>query len=161
MEENKVVANKESVVNVPSITPPAGEMAKKYMYHLGIILSNLSLFALLLSFLNLFSFLVPVFGFIVLFLMVLFSIGMVFLYIPNFGSWFTSLGDFATKFMPLINKLFPVLLAVSLACAVASMVLLLIDKTKRPWGRISFSIVLISLVVIITIGLIAGLVVIA
>ncbi len=135
---------------------PAGLMAQMTVNRLGTIISNLSLVATCLLPLCIFSVFIPIFYYIMLFMMVIFTLGLVFLTIPNFGSWFTFGGSMMEVISKVTGHALPVLIALSLGGAIVSMVLLLLDKNNRQWGRIGISIALCVIVLIVLIGIVVG-----
>ena len=155
--ENK---NKVKAINqnseIKSYNPPAGVISKMYIYHLGVILSNISMVCCILASLAIFSFIIPAVYFIALIGLVLVSIGTIFVFVPNFGSAFEFGADLSSEIIPKVIGAFPYLAAIALITAAVSMVLLLLDKNNRDWGRIGFSIGILSIVVILIIIIIVG-----
>ena len=90
-----------------------------------------------------------------LIIIVVFTLGLIFVISPGYGELF-KIGHIYEDVMFAIGKALPYMLALCLACAIASMVLLLIDKNNRHRGRIAFAIVVISLAVLILILVIIG-----
>lgn len=127
------------------IVPPVGIMTKIYCNHFGRILSNLTMtaaVAALLCFLSsLITVLVPAAYFLLLLIMTLFSLGTVFVTIPNFVSWWSFDINIVTRVSVSMLHAIPYLCAIAMATAIASTVLLLVDKNNRSWGRVTFSII--------------------
>ena len=151
MEENK------NNVAIPTKVgpPPVGFMANQYCYHLGIILSNLSIIFLLLSVSGIASILLPVFFWCLLLIITIYTIGTIYLYYPRFASlwgWGVDMLNFGEKIM----MLFPLFITLTFATAIASLVLLLINKNKRHYGRIVFSASLIGLAIVVVLGVLLG-----
>ncbi|MBP3619896.1 MAG: hypothetical protein J6J24_04470 [Clostridia bacterium] len=126
--------------------PPAGIMAKIYCNHFGIILSNLAIVACCFaafSFIGvILSALLPVFYYIFLLALTVLSWGATFAYIPNFTSWWHFDTNISESLTFAFANAIPYLSAIVFASAIASIVLLVLDKNNRHWGRFATSIVL-------------------
>lgn len=158
--ENAVVTNEtKAVSDTPAlqengIVPPAGAMAKIYCTHFGLIFSNLAATASVLAVLcllgSVLTVLIPVLYYIFLIATTVFSIGLSFVAIPNFISWWGFDTSFTSNLANGILSAIPYLCAIALAAAIASTVLLMIDKNNRHWGRFVTAIIL-SIVAIVVI----------
>ena len=135
---------------------PAGVMTSMTLNRLGVIVSNLSILATCLFPICFFTFLIPAFYYIMLFLMTIFTLGLVFLLIPNFGSWWTAGSGFFNNLINFSGDLLPVLIGISLGGAVLSIILLLFNKNDRQWGRITISIALCAIAIAILVGIVIG-----
>lgn len=148
MEENNEVELIEEKITSKKTRAPMSALAKMYCNHAGLILFNLCFVAIFLSLFSFFSILLPVLYYIILIVMTVFSLGFVFVWIPNFGSWFSWGAETSVKLINFVNNAFPYLGAFAIACAAASIVLLLIDRNNRDWARIGVAIGLCSIVAI-------------
>lgn len=151
MEENKDT----NLTNTKVGTPPVGYMANQYIYHLGIILSNLSIVFLILSATGILSFFMPILYWCLLIMITVYSIGTIFLFYPGFTSWWGVGLDMYTITKPIID-LFPLFIILTFASTIASLVLLLINKNRRNTTRIAFSCILLGLAVAVVIGVLVG-----
>lgn len=138
--------------------PPKGELLRMHLTHLGVILSNISIVALIISLGGIFAAilygLLLVFGVLVWLLCIICTLGLVFIAMPNFINFFNS--TFFT--MPNIDLgvyLF-IILGIGIASAIASITLLAFDKYANHKGRIIFSSFVLVGVIIVLLVIIGG-----
>lgn len=117
------------------------------MKKLNLLFSNLAIISTLLFILTFFTMLIPAIYYIVLILMVICTVGTVFILIPNFGSWW-SRGATLTNFAEKFSALFPIFAGISIISAITSLVLLLLNKNDHNWPRIILSIIIIIFIVV-------------
>ena len=116
------------------------ELAPSYLSHLGLILSNLSVVITILAFLSMFTVLLPVFYWIALVAIVVFTLGTIFAINPNFGNYFTNGSEIMVGFFESVMAFAPTLSIIGLVAVVSSCVLLICDKRERHVGRIVASV---------------------
>lgn len=153
MEEKQL-----NTLKVPNI-----ELRRMYVTHLGIIFSNLSIAMLVLGlaslFVGFFSALVTMIWIMLWFAGLIFSVGTIFVMVPNYLSWLTNTSKFLDAipfqtFFQIVKYLLPI----GIVLGVCSIICLSFDKHKNHRGRIIFSsIVLALLVITFVIVLIGGL----
>lgn len=153
---NEIISNQDDKNGFDTILyePPKGELIRMHLTHLGVILSNISIVALVISLSSIFAAilygLLVTLGVLLWILCIICTLGLVFLAAPNFATFFES--NFFT--MPNIDLgvyLF-IILGVGIATAIASIVLLSFDKYANHKGRIIFSsFVLVSVVIVLLI----------
>ena len=142
---------------------PKAELRRMYLTHLGIIFSNLSIAMLVVGcaalFAGVFSALVTMIWIMLWFAGLVFSVGTIFVMVPDYLSWLTN----SSKFLEAIPfqtffEIVKYLLPIGIVLGVCSIICLAFDKHKNHKGRIIFSsIVLALLVITFVIVLIGGL----
>ena len=90
-----------------------------------------------------------VLAFFIVFIVVIFSIGTIFIYSPGFVSSLLNSGDGMMTFITSCYIAYPYLFGITIATSVTSLVLLCLQKDKKPIGRI----VLTSIIIAITLAL--------
>ncbi len=138
--------------------------------HIGTIFSNLAIFCLILSLGGVISFFLYVVGVIslimiavVMIMLIICTLGIILAIVPSFWSatkYMFSLvsksGEIIDKFGNLIGKAWPIITPLAIAFALASVLLLVFDKTQKHTKRKVFSCVVLALSVVVLIVLIAG-----
>lgn len=116
-----------------------------YMLHLGKILSNYTIVGTSLLLLVMFAALLPVAYYVLAFLIavcsIVFTLGMVFLANPQFLQSLFGGGEVVAVVSQYSVKAAPYLMGITIAAAVASVVLLLCQKEEKSTGRVVGSIV--------------------
>ena len=140
---------------------PKTELRRMYVTHLGIIFSNISIVMLVLGFASLFvgvfSALATAVWIILWFVGLIFSVGTIFVLVPNYLSWLTNTSKFLETipfqtFFEIVKYLLPI----GIAFAVGSIICLAFDKHKNHRGRIIFSSIVLALLVITFIIVLIG-----
>lgn len=119
---------------------------------LGIVLSNFALIGTLLMLSSFLFFICYAIYYIVLIFATVVTLGLIFLLVPNFSSLF-NVPDHIANITQAINTALPIVAPITLISAVASLILLCLNKEDRHVGRIVFSAVLIGIVIIASITL--------
>ena len=139
----------EQKIYYKSITPPCKMSAKMYLIRFGKILFSLSLIALIISFLPSVSFLMTAFYVLIWFIIVIITLGTVFITNPDFANSLTSsieiLGNISTALYDASLYLLPTAIVMS----ILSIVFLAMDKTDRHIARIVFASIFLALSVIL------------
>lgn len=136
--------------------PKSNFYAKSFMIRLGKIFSNLSIFFLVLSLSGILSFVASAFVLIIGFVIVVLSIGTIFILVPNFGDlWLSSIevtGNLATFFL---NNFF-IFVGLTILFAIVSLVILAFDKQNKHVARIVISSIVIAVAIISIVVLLVG-----
>lgn len=130
-------------------------IANMQLNHLGVILSNLSLFGLVLMLLVVSA--VLIYGFLVLLAIipVLFTFGLIVIGRPNYFDWLSDT-SFLHRFIETAFSYLPLLAGVTLGLSVASVVCLSFYKGQKSWWRIVLSGILVVVALLIVTGVIGG-----
>lgn len=144
-----------------NLVVPKKELSQMYISHTGIILSNLSIVAFCVSlaalFAGFFTALFTTFYIILWFVILIFSVGTVFVIIPNYFSYLTKSSEFLNNFrFDVFINIVKYALPVFIATSILSIVLLSLDKHRNHKGRIIFSSVVLGLLVVMFLILIIG-----
>ena len=131
------------------------DYAPGYLTHFGLILSNLSIVVTIIAFLSMFTVFIPALYWIGLILIVLCSIGTIFIVDPNFGRFFTDGSEIVVSFYEKVTATTPTLAIVGCIMVACSFVILLLDKRERYVGRKVYSI-LMAIVMIIELVIVSG-----
>lgn len=128
---------------------------KNFIVRLGKIFSNLSILGLILCFSGILSFAATAFIILMGFVIIILSIGTIFIYIPNFFDLFMSASSVSAQISGFFLQNFYIFAAITILGAIISLVLLLLDKQNKHTARIVISsvvlgIVLISIIVVAT-----------
>lgn len=144
-----------------SIKISRNEMAKMYGEHFGLIFSNLSIFSLVLAlsifFIGIFTAVFTAFWTMLWFILVIFTLGIIFLMIPNYAAYLTKPTEILALFSPetfmqILKYALPVMIVVN----ILAIVFLSLDKHKKHKGRIIFSSIALPLLVVSFIVLLIG-----
>jgi len=128
------------------------EVLQLYSLHAGKIFSNLSIFFCILSVLFLLSPFLVAFYYLFLIMIVVITFGLIFVSVPNFGSYFVS----SEQTSDIINKLIeftPISVGICIGLAALSIVFLLLSR-KKSTGRIVFSSIILAIAIAIIIFLV-------
>ena len=124
---------------------------KNFLVRLGKIFSNMSILFLIISICGLFSFVSLAFVFLTGAVIIVITVGTIFIINPNFGSLFMSAVDVSSKVSIFFLENFYIFAGVTLATAVVSLVLLVLDRRTKHTARIVTSSIVIGIAVILTI----------
>ena len=139
-----------------TITPPAKTMARLYSVHLGKIFSNLSIVFVVIGLASLVTVIATGLMFLFGLILIIMSLGTVFLYIPNYFDMLLSGTEFMGGVAGFLNQFWPVFTPLAIVLAGVSIVLLAMDKHERHTGRIVLSSIIVGIAVLTLILLIAG-----
>lgn len=131
-------------------------MARLYSVHLGKIFSNLSIVFVVISLASLVTVIATGLMFLFGLILIIISLGTVFIYIPNYFDMLLSGTEFMGGVAGFLNQFWPVLTPLSIVLAGVSIVLLAMDKHERHTGRIVLSSIIVGIAVLTLILLIAG-----
>ena len=141
-----------------AITPPAKMTAKMYLIRCGKILFALSLIMTIISILPSFSLLL-IAGYILFwFIVVICSLGTIFVTNPEFAGSITSVTDNLANITTALLDASYYLLPLAIVAGVCSIIFLVTDKTDKHIPRIVFSSIFIAIAVILLIIRIANMV---
>ncbi len=136
--------------------PPAGEMTRLYMTRLGVILSNISIVCLVICFFSVVSVIAYGLMFVLGLALIVLTLGIIFVVIPDYWNKLLASGEVFGKLAEAVFAAAPYLAGIGIACAAASIVLLLTDKHRSHTGRIVISSVILIIIVLFVAVLIAG-----
>lgn len=130
-------------------------IANMQLNHLGIILSNLSIFGMALMLLVVSA--VLIYGFLVLLAIipVLFTLGLIVIGRPDYFDWLSDT-SFLARFVDTAFSYLPLLAWVTLGLSVASIVCLSFYKGQKSWWRVVLCSILVVASVLIVAGVIGG-----
>ncbi len=131
---------------------------KNFLVRLGKIFSNMSILFLIISICGLFSFVSVAFVCLTGVVIIVITVGTIFIINPNFGSLFMSAVDVSSKISTFFLENFYIFAGVTLATAVVSLVLLVLDRRTKHTARIVTSSIVIG-IVILTIIFAAGVII--
>jgi len=133
---------------------PKKEILQLYSLHAGKIFSNLSIVFCVLSVLSLLSpFLIAIYYLMLIFIVII-TFGLIFVWVPNFGSYFIS-SDTATLIITEFFKLSPIFVGICIGLAALAIALLILSR-KKSVGRIVFSSVTLGIALTVVIILVLG-----
>ena len=143
-------------MNDKKIKQPLSDMACMHFSHLGKVLSNLSIFFVVISFSSLLTFIIyPVFFMLWLFIAIV-TLGMVFIINPEYGAIFTKGTEIFSDIINFLGPILPYSFGLAFVSSVLSIIFLSLDKNEKHWGRIVTSAIFLGITVIGFIVLIAG-----
>lgn len=128
---------------------------KNFLVRLGKIFSNISIFALVLCFCGILSFIATAFILLIGFIIILLSIGTIFAVVPNYFDILMSASKISANISDFFLQNFYIFVSIAVIGAIASLVLLLLDKKTKHTARIVVSsaviaVALISIIVVAT-----------
>ncbi len=144
-----------------TLTIPKSEISKMYVSHLGIILSNISIVTLILGvsslFITIFAAIFTGLWLIFWFVGIIFTVGTIFVMIPNYSSYLTKASDFLANIpFDTLMQIMKYTLPIGIVASIASIILLSLDKKNNHKGRIIFSSIVLALLVIVFVIIISG-----
>lgn len=133
------------------------QIIRRYLAHLGIILCHLSILGVVLMLGNFFGLLLTIFAFLLGVSIILASVGMIFLFIPDYFARLSEFTQWIGKFASASSVFMPVVGVVTVVCCIASIVLTALDvKWEKARTRLFISIGMVSFVIVLFIGIIVG-----
>lgn len=127
---------------------------REFSIRLGKIFSNISILGLLLCFSGILSFVATAFILLIGLVIIILSIGTIFVLVPNYFDILMSTSEVSVKISAFFLENFYIFASIAIVGAVLSLILLLLDKRNKHIARIVISSVVIA-VVIITIIVVA------
>ena len=121
---------------------------KEFLIRLGKIFSNISILALLLCFSGILSFVATAFILLIGFVVIILSIGTIFVFVPNYFDILMSTSKVSLKISAFFLENFYIFASIAIIGAILSLVLLLLDKRTKHIGRIVISSIVIAIVII-------------
>ena len=121
---------------------------KEFLIRLGKIFSNISILALLLCFSGILSFVATAFILLIGLVVIILSIGTIFVIIPNYFDILMSTSEVSVKISAFFLENFYIFASITIIGAILSLVLLLLDKRTKHIGRIVISSIVIAIVII-------------
>lgn len=123
-----------------------------YINHLRTILANYSIiglsFLIFVAFGTILASLYYFMAFLLAFIIIVCTLGLIFLKSPETISGLFGVGDNITLILEICSKAFPYVFGITLASSVTSLVLLCVNKEKRSTSRIVFASIIIGLTLI-------------
>lgn len=133
------------------------QIIRRYLAHLGIILCHLSILGIGLIVGTFFAGLLSVFIFLLGLIIIVGTLGIVFLVIPDYWSKLTGVMDTMSNIMETSANLVPTIAIISAVCCVASIVLTALDiKWEKARTRLIISSVMVGIFVVLVVGLVVG-----
>lgn len=156
---NQNIVNEKSAPQLTKEGPhqamPAGLALSTNLSRLGVILSNYAILGLIIMCSTFMFFILYACFYIVLIFLTIATLGLIYVIAPGFSSLW-NVGDNFEGILNFINTTLPFVIPATLICAVASLVLLCLNKENRSIPRIVFASILIGLTVIFGIGIIVS-----
>ena len=125
--------------NMKESIPISIELSR-FTNRLGIIFSNIAIFALILSYMGFFSFLTIAFLILIAGILIILSLGTIFIMIPNFGDFFSSSIKIAANISTFFLDHTYLFTTITLVLAIASFIFFFFDKKNRQIGRMICSV---------------------
>ena len=129
---------------------------KEFLIRLGKIFSNMSILALLLCFSGILSFVATAFILLIGLVIIILSIGTIFVVVPNYFDILMSTSEVSVKISSFFLENFYIFAAIAILGAILSLVLLLLDKRTKHIGRIVISSIVIAIVILVIIVVATG-----
>lgn len=155
VSQNNIV-KPDGIGEITNVCTPPKMLTTMYLTRLGVILSNLSIVALLISLSSFLTVIATMFTLILGFMLMIVSCGTIFAIIPDYWQKLISSADSIGKVNEVMVKIWPVVTIIGIISAVASIVFLCFDKTKSHLPRLILSGVVTAVIVIFAIVMIAG-----
>lgn len=129
-------------------TPLLRNDLKEFLIRLGKIFSNISILALLLCFSGILSFVATAFILLIGLVVIILSIGTIFVSVPNYFDILMSTSEVSVKISAFFLENFYIFASIAIIGAILSLVLLLLDKRTKHIGRIVISSIVVAIVII-------------
>ena len=134
--------------NVPFVETPAKVLSSMYFSRFAIILSNLSLVCVILSFASAITVIISWLIWIVGLSLIIVTLGIILLVFPGYWDGLMNSSQTLSDVSAFLIKFWPIISGLGVISAVVSIVLLACDKTRNHTARIVFSSVVLALIVI-------------
>lgn len=139
-----------------SVTTPTSIITSMYFGRLGKIFSNISVVCLVFSLATIVSFLLTATVWLIGILLIILSVGAILAIFPDYISTLTQGQEIVTTIATALNASVPFLMTIGIIGAVASIILLILDRRERHTGRIAFSAVILIGIVIVLFVIVGG-----
>lgn len=123
----------------------------KFLIRIGKIFSNISILALVFCFCGVISFAATAFILIFGLIAIILSLGIIFLYVPNFFDILMSAAEVSSQISTFFLNYFFIFAAIAIITSIVSLILLVTDKQTKHVARIVISSIVIAIVLIIII----------
>lgn len=139
-----------------STTMPVKTEIKNFIVRLGIIFSNISIFSLILCYFGILSFISTAFILLVGLVIIVLTIGTIFIIVPDYFNIFMSVTDISAKVSAFFLDNFYLFISITILSSILSLILILLNKQTRYIGRIIFSVIIVIIamftIIIIAMG---------
>lgn len=133
------------------------QIIRRYLAHLGIILCHLSIAGVVFFVGSFMATLLYIIAFLCGIILIVFSLGLVFLFIPDYFARLGDIGDSLAKFSETSMTLMPTVATLTAVFCVASIVLTALDaRWEKARIRLIISSVMVGVVVALLVGIIIG-----
>ena len=141
-----------------STTMPVKTEIKNFIVRLGIIFSNISIFSLILCYFGILSFISTAFILLVGLVIIVLTIGTIFIIVPDYFNIFMSVTDISAKVSAFFLDNFYLFISITILSSILSLILILLNKQTRYIGRIIFSVIIVIIamftIIIIALGVV-------
>ncbi|MBS5852572.1 MAG: hypothetical protein ACLUG4_09470 [Bacilli bacterium] len=141
-----------------STTMPVKTEIKNFIVRLGIIFSNISIFSLILCYFGILSFISTAFILLVGLVIIVLTIGTIFIIVPDYFNIFMSVTDISAKVSAFFLDNFYLFISITILSSILSLILILLNKQTRYIGRIIFSVIIVIIamftIIIIAMGVV-------
>lgn len=141
-----------------STTMPVKTEIKNFIVRLGIIFSNISIFSLILCYFGILSFISTAFILLVGLVIIVLTIGTIFIIVPDYFNIFMSVTDISAKVSAFFLDNFYLFISITILSSILSLILILFSKQTRYIGRIIFSVIIVIIamftIIIIAMGVV-------
>ena len=141
-----------------STTMPVKTVIKNFIVRLGIIFSNISIFSLILCYFGILSFISTAFILLVGLVIIVLTIGTIFIIVPDYFNIFMSVTDISAKVSAFFLDNFYLFISITILSSILSLILILLNKQTRYIGRIIFSVIIVIIamftIIIIAMGVV-------
>lgn len=141
-----------------STTMPVKTEIKNFIVRLGIIFSNISIFSLILCYFGILSFISTAFILLVGLVIIVLTIGTIFIIVPDYFNIFMSVTDISAKVSAFFLDNFYLFISITILSSILSLILIFLSKQTRYIGRIIFSVIIVIIamftIIIIAMGVV-------
>ncbi len=153
--DNAISKDLKSDTNTPFVETPAKVLTSMYFSRFAIILSNLSLVCVILSFASAVTVMISWLVWLVGLSLIAVTLGIILLMFPGYWDGLMNSSEVLSKVSAFLMQYWPIISGLGVISAIVSIVLLACDKTKNHTARIVFSSIVLALMVVAVIVLIA------
>ena len=141
-----------------STTMPVKTEIKNFIVRLGIIFSNISIFSLILCYFGILSFISTAFILLVGLVIIVLTIGTIFIIVPDYFNIFMSVTDISAKVSAFFLDNFYLFISITILSYILYIILIILSKQTRYIGRIIFSVIIVIIamftIIIIAMGVV-------
>lgn len=127
-----------------------------FAIRLGKIFSNISILFLILSFCGILSFVATAFIFLIGFILIILSIGTVFVYIPNYWDNLTNASRISAEISSFFLQYWYIFIAFTILFSILSLIFLKLDKNNKHTARIVISSIVVGIAIVAIIVILTG-----